>query len=507
MLRRAFVKTGVWGAAAAYVPAHNFDKYDFGSGPAIKDRLNQGPFPADLYPSWTVVMVLTPSQEVVRNHGMGLVTYLCDEVGLLRPNGMSLNAALEDLARFPLGTNLYIRVNWKDIQQRPGRLDPSEIWKTSFALAKQYGKRVGFRVMISNPDIEGYALPDFIREKVPMVKLGNWQKREREEPRCDDPYFQGAFQELIGLLAAEYDGHADLEYVDTCMYGFWGEGHTWPFEKNPYPDYSTAENTFVKMFQIQTDHWKKTPLVTNTQPDFSKVGNSELVDRTIRGGEWLRTDTIFIENEQIEALSNRPPWTAASIEVGISDGAPETLRVDEDVTYSDNVISHVKDVGASYFSLWNWHHISAAGLQRYYQAYPHALDDLARRIGYRVRPSWVWTYEERGEPGLIVGFVNDGIAGVPGALRISVLSPGGQELCAGYLDPGYPLPGHVRQALLPLPKGTPWRGLRLKAEIEVKGQRHAVRWACHQKLNTDGSLTLRPTAGLDVSDATGGTGR
>jgi hypothetical protein len=498
------MKTGVWGAAAAYVPPHNFDKYDFGSGPMIQNRLNQGPFPADLYPSWTVVMGLTPSQEVVRNRGMGLVTYLCDEMGLLRPDGISVETALEDLARFSLGTNLYIRVNWRDIQQRPGRLEPSEIWKTSFALAKQYGKRIGFRVMISNPDTEGYALPDFIREKVPMVKLGSWQKRDREEPLCDDAFFQGAFQELIGLLAAEYDGHPDVEYVDTCMYGFWGEGHTWPFEKNPYPDYSTAENTFVKMFQVQTDHWKKTPLVTNTQPDFSKVGNSELVDRSIRHGEWLRTDTIFIENEQIDALSNRPPWTGASIEVGISDGSPQSLRVDDGVTYSDNVISHVKDVGASYFSLWNWHRISAAGLKRYYEAHPQALDALARSIGYRVRPSWVWSYEERGEPGLIVGFVNDGIAGVPGALRISVVSQSGQELCSGFLDPGYPLPGRVRQALLPLPKGTSWRGLRLKAEIEVKGQRTPVRWACHQKLNEDGSLTLRPTVGLDVPDETGG---
>jgi hypothetical protein len=50
-------------------------------------------------------------------------------------------------------------------------------------------------------------------------------------------------------------------------------------------------------------------LATNTQPDFSKVGNSELLDRTVRSFNWLRTDTIFIENEQIEALSNRPPWT------------------------------------------------------------------------------------------------------------------------------------------------------------------------------------------------------
>jgi hypothetical protein len=504
MKRREFMTAGLLGAAAAYVPPHNFDKYDFGPGPAIPNRLNQGPFPADLYPSWNVVMALTPSDEMVHNYGMGLVTYLSDEVGLLRPAGTSTEKALEELAQFPLGTNLYIRVNWKDVQQRPGRLEPNEIWRTSLALAKQYGKRMGFRVMISNPDMEGYALPDFLREKVPMVKLGQWQKRQREEPRCDHPRFQEAFEELIGLLAAEYDGHPDVEYVDTCMYGFWGEGHTWPLENNPYPDYSTAENAFVRMFEIQTEHWKKTPLVTNTQPDFSKVGNSELVDRSIRRGEWLRTDTIFIENEQIEALSNRPPWTAAAIEVGTSDGSPENLRVDEGVTYSDNVISHVRDVGASYFSLWNWHRISAAGLERYYREYPHALDGLARSIGYRVRPSWVWTYAERGESGLIVGFVNDGIAGVPGALRVSVVSAGGQELVAGCLDPGYPLPGRVRQALLPLPKGSVWQGLRLKAEIEVKGQRHPVRWACRQKLNDDGTLTLRPTNGLNVPGETGG---
>jgi len=504
MKRREFMTAGLVGAAAAYVPAHNFDKYDFGSGPAVQDRLNQGPFPADLYPSWNVVMALTPAEGMVHNYGMGLVTYLCDETELLRPGGTSTQSALEALAKFPLGTNLYIRVNWKDVQTRPGRLDPNEIWKTSFALAKLYGKRIAFRVMISNPDIEGYALPEFLREKVPMVKLGSWQKREREEPRCDDPYFQKAFEELIGLLAAEYDGRADLEYVDTCMYGFWGEGHTWPLEKNPYPDYSTAENTFVKMFQTQTEHWKKTPLVTNTQPDFSKVGNSELVDRTIRRGEWLRTDTIFIENEQIEALSNRPPWTAASIEVGMSDGSPKSLHLDEGVTYTDNVVYHAKDVGASYFSLWNWHRISAAGLQRYYERYPNALNALAGSIGYRVRPSWVWTYEERGEPGLIVGFVNDGIAGVPGALRISVVSPSGQELVAGCLDPGYPLPGKVRQALLPLPKGTKWEGLRLKAEIEAKGRLFPVRWACRQKLNDEGSITLRATDGLNVSDETGG---
>jgi hypothetical protein len=31
-----------------------------------------------------------------------------------------------------------------------------------------------------------------------------------------------------------------------------------------------------------------------------------------------------------------------------------------------------------------------------------------------------------------------------------------------------------------------------------------VRWACRQSLNTDGSLTLRPTVGLGQDDETGG---
>src|SRR5205809_4110435 len=95
--------------------------------------------------------------------------------------------------------------------------------------------------MMSNPDIIDSPLPEFLRNKVPMVKLGDWQSRTRYEPRYDDPAFQAAFRELVDLLAESHDGHADVEYVDTFMYGFWGEGHTWPLESNPFPDNVTAE--------------------------------------------------------------------------------------------------------------------------------------------------------------------------------------------------------------------------------------------------------------------------
>jgi hypothetical protein len=55
----------------------------------------------------------------------------------------------------------------------------------------------------------------------------------------------------------------------------------------------------------------------------------------------------------------------------------------------------------------------------------------------------------------------------------------------------------VRQAQLALPRGTDWKGLRLRGEIEVKGQRYRVRWACRQSLNADGTLRLRATPGID----------
>ena len=503
MRRRDFIQAAGFaallagGARSRAAAVHNFDRYDFGPGPPVADRLYQGPFPTEQFSGWQVVMATTASTEVIRGYGMGLITYLCDEVGPAAKPGEKLAKSLEDLARFPLGTQLYLRVNWKDVQSKPGRLDLCEHWRLAFDLAKRYDKRLGLRVMMSNPDIEGTALPAFLAGRVPMVELGEWQNRRRYEPRYDDPRFQAAFAELVGLMASEYDGHSQVEYVDTAMYGFWGEGHTWPLERNPFPDFATAQATFVKMFERQLEHWKKTPLATNTQPDFSKVGNFELVERSVRSHNWLRTDTIFIENEQIEALSNRPAWTGVTVEVPMSDGSPQSLHKGEGVTLTDNVISHVRDVGAHYFSLWNWHRIHADGLRRYYAQYPDALNQLARSIGYRVRPSWIWTYDTSSETGLILGMVNDGIAGVPGVLSISVLNAAGLVLASGSLDAGYPLPGKVRQAKLPLPRGTDWKDLRVKAEIEVKGQRYPVRWACKESLEADGTLRLRPTPGID----------
>jgi hypothetical protein len=74
MQRRDFLKSSValavaaefgTGKARAFVPAHNWDRYDFGPGPAVGDRLDQGPFPQyapeALIPVDDVVMTTTPT--------------------------------------------------------------------------------------------------------------------------------------------------------------------------------------------------------------------------------------------------------------------------------------------------------------------------------------------------------------------------------------------------------------------------------------------------------------
>jgi hypothetical protein len=94
MQRRDFLKSGVALTVAAelgiskaqgLVPAHNWGKYDFGSGPPVTDRLNQGPFPQyppdAVIPTDEVVMTTTSTEDVVPNYGKGLVTYITADSG------------------------------------------------------------------------------------------------------------------------------------------------------------------------------------------------------------------------------------------------------------------------------------------------------------------------------------------------------------------------------------------------------------------------------------------
>jgi len=547
MRRRNFLKTGLGITAAASlpkgvwadVPDHMWQGYDFGCGPEVRNRLDQGPFGIGQDEGWYTIFVTDPSREHIRNFGTGFVGYTWEENGPalgVMCGRETLDQAVEKMASLPFVDVLYIRCDWRDIQSGPGKLSLSPVWEATFDAAKRHNLGVGFRIQLSSPNIEPQklSLPDFLHDKVPIVNIGGKSKEHHVghdfyEPRYDSPEFQKAFTELNELLAERFDDNPQTEYMDLMIYGFWGEGHTNDLP-SPFPDYLTAEKTLVHMTQLQIDTWKRTPLAVNMEPDISNVGNRQLQDVAIRAGCWLRSDSLIMDEPiQIEELGHRPPWLATILEDGenrhyvlpeyaeeekacLSKLPPSMLAFvgndneafpDDDyphkiggpikAPYRETAGFHALDIGTNYFGLWT----EADNIRRYYEKYPDSLRAMEQRLGYRVRPSLIWQRKRYNTMELILGIVNDGVAGVPGVLGVYAESIDGKIKIGGNLDAGEPHAGKLRQCSIILPQGMDGQQITLRAEIEVKGVRRPVRWACRQPTNPDGSLTIRLKKGSD----------
>ncbi len=479
-----------------YVPFHNYDNFDWGPIPAARDRLNQGPFSIFQDEGWHTLMVTSPTEGAVRNFGMGLVGYALEEGGPPPVEGESAEESITKLARQPFVDKLYLRCDWRDVQTRPGRLDLSPAFPLALSLSEELGLGVGMRIQMSNtvfyPQL---AVPEFLQDKIPFINIGKAPYHEGDwlEPDYTSPEFRKAFRELNELLAAEFDDNPLVEWVDLMQYGYWGEGHTGTTPATGIADYASIQEAFLEITRLQLDVWKKTPLAVNTQPDISRAGNDAVIDMAIRGGSWLRTDSILSieESQQLEMHANRPPFLASIVE----DGGQRRYRtedlektLDNGITAREYAALHALDVGANYWSLWQM----ADNLAAFNERWPRCFATMREKIGYRVRPSWVHRRKRYGRIELIVILKNDGVAGVPGALKIWVESPDKRLKLGGSLDPGHPYAGRLRHASILLPEGVDYEGLTIRAEIETKGAVRPVRWACREATNDDGGLTLAP---------------
>jgi hypothetical protein len=498
MRRRSMLR----GAAllAALGPAtgfpQGFGNQEFNSPFSPRDRLEQGPFDIDQDEGWFTVLFTTPSEKPVRNPGLGLVGYTWEEGGpslAARARRETLEQHVDKLSGLPFVDVLYIRCDWRNVQSRPGRLDLDPVWKLTLDAAKNRGLRVAFRVQLSSPNFQPdqVSLPEFLRSRIPMVKIGRIPghgNSEYVEPRYDHPEFQKAFIELNNLLAAEFDGNPLIEWVDMMQYGFWGEGHTSNFP-HPFPDDMIAERTFVEMTELQLDAWKKTPLAFNTQPDISRVGNRKTLAMATSAGAWLRSDSVIIEEPiQIDQLANRPPWLAAILEDGYfrQYDISKLTKDASDINVMENYMLHTLDLRSNYWSLWT----ESANLARYNEVYPRGFERLRANLGYRLRPAWVWPRKRHGTSELIVAVSNRGVAGVPGVLWLQVASPDGTLKLRGTLDPGHPHGGGIRLGSFLLPKDFQGR-INLSAELEIRpGVLRPVAWACEQPLNADRSISV-----------------
>lgn len=470
--RRLFLQTN---AAAAALAAQQSPAW---TSRAAAGRLDQGPFEAEQDDGWMTLTTTTAYEGPLRNHGLGLMGYTWEEGGpslAARSGKETLEQHVERLSSLPFVDVLYIRCDWRHVQKQAGRLDLHPIWKLTLDAAKARGQRVAFRVQLSNPSApdEPIAMPAFVRDKVPLVNIGrdraNGQTKDSFEPRYDHPEFRKAFTELNELLSAQFDEHPDIEFVDLMQYGYWGEGHTANLH-NPFPDYVTAERTFVDFTRQQLDAWKRTPLAVNTEPDISFVGNRRVIEMCTSAGAWLRSDSILVEEPiQIDMLANRPPWQAVIMEDGYDRQYKLTMQ-----PRLERAMRHVLNVGGNYWSLWT----EAANLEAFHKTYPRGFESLRSRMGYRIRPGWLWQRKRRGACELVAAIVNEGVAGVPGVLRLKASTPDGKFQSEGSLDPGHPYAGKLRQCAFPIPRELEGQTLRLEAEIEIRpGVRRPVKWA------------------------------
>ena len=463
----------------------------------VRHRLDQGPFDIEQDEGWRTALFTTPSEKPLRNPGLGLVGYTWEENGpslAVRAGRKSLEQQIEEIASVPFVDTLYIRCDWRNVQSRRGRLDLDPVWRLTLDAATRHGLRVAFRIQLSNPEFQPrqIALPEFLRARVPLVKIGSLAKRgniEYVEPRYDHPEFRKAFSELNQLLAAEFDGNPLIEWMDLMQYGFWGEGHTSNLP-SPFPDYATAERTFLEITAEQLDAWKRTPLAVNTQPDISHVGNRRVIDMAMRGGAWLRSDSIMLEEPiQIEELSNRPPWLGCIMEDGdLRQYDATKLQPDSSgVNPMENRMLHALDLRANFWSLWT----ESDNLKNYNERYPRGFERLRANLGYRLRPAWVWQRKRYGTSELIISVANRGVAGVPGVLWLQVESPNGEWKLRGSLDPGHPHGGGNRQCSFLLPQGYAG-GVHLSTEVEIRpGVFRPIAWACEQEQNANGSVAVK----------------
>ena len=148
MERRDFLKTSLEASAAlglapalkGWIPSHNWEKYDFGSGPEVPDRLYQGPFPQyapENFYGGEVIQYTTPGKQLLNCFGMGLTTYISGDLGAPHVPGESLETTIDKLFALPMATKVYIRPIWRHLQKRPGKLEPDDYWKITMDKAAQ----------------------------------------------------------------------------------------------------------------------------------------------------------------------------------------------------------------------------------------------------------------------------------------------------------------------------------------------------------------------------------
>ena len=349
-----------------------------------------------------------PSAAPVRNFGLGLVGYTWEENGpalAVRRGEARLEEAVEALARLPFVDVLYIRCDWRDVQSRAGAARPRA--GVGGDLRRRPPPRPARR--LPRPALEprdparrASRCPTSCKPKVPLVTLCAGAARARAQAR------RAALRPSrvpARLRASSWTSwprrrtaNPLVEFADLMMYGFWGEGHTSDWE-SPFPD-RADRRAHVPGHDAAADGGLEAPAAgrqhaARHQPDAATRPCWTRPSAADAG--CARTASSWTSRSRSSSSPGRPPWLAVVME----DGYHRHYRTDAPKLHAwtppassviEHAIRHCLDLGANYWSLWT----EAENLARYHERHPAGFAALQQRLGYRVRPSWVWQRKRDG---------------------------------------------------------------------------------------------------------------
>ena len=136
-------------------------------------------------------------------------------------------------------TMVFRYISWREIEPQEGQYRFAEwehnAWDND---PKAAGKHIVFRVYIDYPGLAP-GLPDWLKAKGVTVTPYVAKDMEGyapgaakgESPDYESPVFLAALEKLIMALGARYNTHPRVAFIQLGLLGFWGEWHTWPFDK------------------------------------------------------------------------------------------------------------------------------------------------------------------------------------------------------------------------------------------------------------------------------------
>ncbi len=450
--------------------------------------------------SW--VAYFDPADDYIRNPGMGFVGYAhSDHMNKGKFCREEYNTpTYEELERMisnPYCDNVYLRVEWRDIQSEKGKLNFFKTWENTLELVEKYNKTWSFRIMSAhNGSKYKNSIPEFLNDKITLRPYPNDEIKDHTAyfTRYDENFF-APWSEMLELLGEKYDNDPRLAWADISGYGKWGEMHHWPFDFMDDP--STDVYAIHRLIDDHMKAFPKTPAVSMALPSWDYETSSWKDAPKIYAFEkgcWIRRDSFYPgysmwEHDIVRQVQDN--GGALIFEPGHYPGLDKPGRNNIPGMPYGAVYDRLLDLGSAYIALG----FNPWQAFRTLDNYEDMLKSASKRIGYRVRPAVVRMSDgtDNRPRRVCLCLKNDGVCPPPGALIVTLKFASG-EVVRRELPQGFPAPGRLEHFDIALPDGFDNfdnNSFVLSAELRTYGKIAPVAWAVKPTAENPDRYNLR----------------